>query len=128
MLYLLVGFAVVMALGTWLTGPSEATVANAAGSAHVLAVPTRGFSTEWSLVFVAWATSIIIRPRWLCMLMSILVVVPGVALVAFAGESANVDSPLLPDDTTAMTLVKIGWLLLLSRAATAALLSRSKRA
>ncbi len=125
MLYLLIGFAVALAIGVWLAGTSGSTQ-DAAIAVSGTPEPENYF--DWplfcALAALAWFTAFYTRPGWFCFLHTLVVMLVAGVLVVGGALSAYWDHYMKPGDQTGRLIVGFGALMLASRLATFYLLWR----
>lgn len=117
MLFLLGGFAVVLILGFWMANsmvPQEtAAVAESAGQAS-----SADRTPLWLLALLAWATAFFVRPLWLSVSLTAVVVFLGGLFVVLGALNGYADSHLRPNQSGSWALLQVGVLMLASRVVT----------
>lgn len=98
MLFLLLGFAVALAIGIGMTklfGSSLTADMVVPGT-----LPPETDQFDWpmfcALAALAWGTAFIIRPRWLCIAISLLIVALGSVLIAAGALGTLLDAGFNP--------------------------------
>lgn len=114
MLFLLGGFAIVLLLGFWMAGSMTPQETPAAGPASSSADP----APLWLLALLAWATAFFVRPLWLCVSLTAVVVFLGGLFVVLGAINGYADSHLRPNQSGSWTLLQVGALMLASRVVT----------
>lgn len=98
MLYLLIGFAVALAIGIGMTKMFGASPTADMVVPGTLPPEAEGF--DWplfcALAALAWGTAFIVRPRWLCIAVSLLVVALGSVFIAAGALGTLLDAGFNP--------------------------------
>lgn len=117
MLFLLGGFAVVLMLGFWMANsmvPQE-TAAVAANGGQTSSAD-RGML--WLFALAAWATAFFVRPLWLSVSLTAVVVFFGGLFVILGALNGYADSHLRPNQSGSWAVFQVGVLMLASRVVT----------
>lgn len=117
MLFLLGGFAVVLLLGFWMANsmvPQEtAAVAESAGQAS-----STDRTPLWLLALLAWVMAFFVRPLWLSISLTAVVVFVGGLFVILGALNGYADSHLRPNQSGSWVVLQVGVLMLASRVVT----------
>lgn len=117
MLFLLGGFAIVLILGFWMANsmvPQEtAAVAESAAQAS-----SADRTPLWLLALLAWVTAFFVRPLWLSVPLTAVVVFLGGLFVVLGALNGYADSHLRPNQSGSWALFQVGVLMLASRVVT----------
>lgn len=117
MLFLLGGFAIVLILGFWMANamvPQE--------TAAVVATAGQTSSSDrtpfWLLALLAWVTAFFVRPLWLSVSLTVVVVFLGGVFVVLGALNGYADDHLRPNHGGSWALFQVGVLMLASRVVT----------
>lgn len=118
MLYLLIGFAVALALGIWLAGmpgsPQDTPIVVSGTPAPE--TPYFDWPLFCALLALAWGTAFVTRPRWFSLALSLLVVALGSVLIAAGALGTLLDAGFNPQSKSyGPAVVGFGALILASR-------------
>ncbi len=114
LLSLLGGLTAVLILGFWMADsmvPQEsAAMATAAAQA-----PSEDRTSFWLLAVLAWVTAFFVRPSWLSLPLTVIVVFLGGVFVVLGALNGYADAHLRPNQGGSWALLQVGMLMLASR-------------
>lgn len=130
MLFLLIGFAVALAIGLWLAQePASAPGAVIVSGTPEPEAPYFDWPLFLALAALAWGTAFIVRPGWLCLAHSLLIAALGSVLIAAGALGTLLDAGFNPyTKSYGPTVVGFGAAILASRLLTFVLWLRAQTA